>query len=305
MILIKKFIYIGKALAVIILLLSARQSESQTAALRGGSVTLAGSTSGTVTLTAPSNLAANYSLTFPTAQSVGTQYLYDSLGILKWGTPPAGTGGVNYNNNTTQLTSQNSSYLFDVEYAPNSIGPLPGAILVSEIRDKDNTPSVASGLDVTTSNTNAAASGVTLTGIIVTVSNAGSGTQIGIKADATGNTADHNYAMFFTGGNVGIGTATPLEALEVNGNILISGTNGLKITEGTNARMGTATLVAGTKLVATTEVTANSRIFLTTNTPGGGIGALYVSARIAGTSFTITSTSATETSTVAWLIVEP
>ena len=111
--------------------------------------------------------------------------------------------------------------------------------------------------------------------------------------------------MFFTGGNVGIGTATPSEALEVSGNIRISGKNGLKITEGTNATMGTAVLVAGTKVVNTTKVTANSRIFLTTNTPGGGIGALYVSARVAGTSFTIKSSSATETSTVAWVIIEP
>ena len=266
---------------------------------------LFGSTSGSVTLAAPSTMPANYSLTLPSAQSSGTQYLYDSAGIMKWGVPSGGTGGINYNNNTAQLTSQNSSYLFDVEYAPGATGPLPGAVLVAEIHDVNNSPSYASGLDVTTSNTNASASGVTLTGVVVNVSNAGSGTQTGIKVDATGNTADNNYAMFFTGGNVGIGTATPSEALEVNGNIRISGKNGLKITEGSNATMGTAVLVAGTKVVATSKVTASSRIFLTANTPGGTVGALYVSARTAGTSFTIKSSSGTETSTVAWVIVEP
>jgi hypothetical protein len=80
---------------------------------------------------------------------------------------------------------------------------------------------------------------------------------------------------------------------------------GVNIREGTNARMGLATLAAGTVVVATTKVTANSRIFLTAQTSGAAPGALRVSARTAGTSFTITSTSGTDTSTVAWLIMEP
>lgn len=80
---------------------------------------------------------------------------------------------------------------------------------------------------------------------------------------------------------------------------------GLKVKEGSNAKMGTSTLVAGTVTVATTAVTATSRVFLTVQTAGGTQGHLRVSARTAGTSFTITSTSASETSTVAWLLVEP
>lgn len=71
------------------------------------------------------------------------------------------------------------------------------------------------------------------------------------------------------------------------------------------ALSGTATLVAGTVTVATTAVTASSRIFLTTNTPGGTPGWLQVSARTAGTSFTILSSSGTDTSVVAWQIIEP
>lgn len=80
---------------------------------------------------------------------------------------------------------------------------------------------------------------------------------------------------------------------------------GLSIAEGANARMGTATLVAGTVTVANTSVTATTRIFLTSNTDGGTVGFLRVSARTAGTNFTITSSSGTDTSTVAWLLVEP
>lgn len=80
---------------------------------------------------------------------------------------------------------------------------------------------------------------------------------------------------------------------------------GLNVIEGTNARQGTATLVAGTVTVPCTAVTANSRIFLTAQNTGGTPGALRVSARVAGTSFTITSTSGTDTSLVAYEIFEP
>jgi len=80
---------------------------------------------------------------------------------------------------------------------------------------------------------------------------------------------------------------------------------GLQVKEGTNAKQGAATLVAGTKTVANTSVTANSRIFLTNNASSGTPGFLYISARVAGTSFTITSSSNTDTSTIAYEIFEP
>jgi hypothetical protein len=83
--------------------------------------------------------------------------------------------------------------------------------------------------------------------------------------------------------------------------------NGMYIAEGANATMGVATLVAGSKVVSTTKVTANSRIFtsiqsLGTVTVPKGIG---VTARTAGTSFTLTSSDNTDTSVLAWMIVEP
>lgn len=80
---------------------------------------------------------------------------------------------------------------------------------------------------------------------------------------------------------------------------------GLKIKEGSNATMGVATLVAGSVVVSTTAVTATSRIQLTSQVDGGTPGFLRVSTRTAGTSFTITSSSGSDTSTVAWFIVEP
>lgn len=79
----------------------------------------------------------------------------------------------------------------------------------------------------------------------------------------------------------------------------------VRLKEGSNATMGAAVLVGGTVTVSTTAVTANSRIQLTSNVDGGTPGWLRVSARVNGTSFTITSSSGTDTSTVAWLILEP
>lgn len=79
---------------------------------------------------------------------------------------------------------------------------------------------------------------------------------------------------------------------------------GLRIKEGSNARMGVATLVGGTIAVANTSVTANSRIFVSRMALGGTAGDLSV-AVVAATSFTITSSSATDTSVVAWFIMEP
>lgn len=80
---------------------------------------------------------------------------------------------------------------------------------------------------------------------------------------------------------------------------------GLKVKEGANAKQGTAVLVAGTVTVADTAVTASSRIFLTSQADGGTPGFVRVSARTAGTSFTITSSNVADTSTIAYEIFEP
>lgn len=78
----------------------------------------------------------------------------------------------------------------------------------------------------------------------------------------------------------------------------------LKIEDGTNKSMGAATLVAGTVTVSNTRVKADSRIILTGQNSSGTHGELTVSARVVGTSFTITSSNAADTRDVAWLILE-
>lgn len=97
--------------------------------------------------------------------------------------------------------------------------------------------------------------------------------------------------------------------LTLTGGNVIAGTagKGFQVKEGSNAKMGTATLVAGTKVVSNTSVTANSRVFLTVQSLGTVTApkAIAVTARTAGTSFTITSADATDTSVVAWTLLEP
>jgi hypothetical protein len=80
--------------------------------------------------------------------------------------------------------------------------------------------------------------------------------------------------------------------------------SGLRVGEGSNAKQGTATLSSGTVVVSNTAVTANSRIFLTAQDTNS-TGALRVSARSAGTSFTITSSNAGDSGVVAYEIFEP
>jgi hypothetical protein len=85
---------------------------------------------------------------------------------------------------------------------------------------------------------------------------------------------------------------------------IVTAGRGVKVAEGSNAKQGTTALVGGSAVVANTSVTATSRIFLTSQADGGTPGWLRVSARTAGTSFTITSSSGTDTSTVAYEIFE-
>jgi hypothetical protein len=74
------------------------------------------------------------------------------------------------------------------------------------------------------------------------------------------------------------------------------------VIEGSNGHQGLSTLVAGTVTVANASVNINSRIQVTSQTDGGTPGWLRVSSINPGVGFTITSSSATDTSTVAWYI---
>jgi len=118
-------------------------------------------------------------------------------------------------------------------------------------------------------------------------------------------------------GTIGFGHGTTLDTVLYRGGADLLMTDddfaintagkGIKVKEGSNARLGTATLVAGTVTVANTSVTANSRILLTVQSLGTVTApkSIAVTARVAATSFTITSSDATDTSVVAYHIIEP
>lgn len=93
-------------------------------------------------------------------------------------------------------------------------------------------------------------------------------------------------------------------AVFVGSNIDISTAgSGLRVAEGSNAKQGVATLSSGTVVVSNTSVTATSRIFLTAQ-DNNSTGALRISARTAGTSFTITSSNGSDSGVVAYEIFE-
>ncbi len=89
------------------------------------------------------------------------------------------------------------------------------------------------------------------------------------------------------------------------GNLIIARAGkGIQIKEGSNARMGITTLVAGVATVSNTSVTANTRVIWARQVTAGTPGNIGITLS-AGANFAFTNSSATETSTVAWVLVEP
>ncbi|MEW2570507.1 glycosyl hydrolase family 28-related protein [Streptomyces sp. NPDC047070] len=120
-------------------------------------------------------------------------------------------------------------------------------------------------------------------------------------ADVAGNLNVGGYLAAASGQSNGVWNlwAGAINALNIG-----SAGGGIAIKEGANARMGVATLVGGTVTVANTSVTATTRIAVFRQAAGGTLGHLSAT-RTAATSITITSSSATETSVVAWVLYEP
>lgn len=118
-------------------------------------------------------------------------------------------------------------------------------------------------------------------------------------------------------GKVGIGTNTPGEKLEVNGNVKVSSGDisvatagrGLSVKEGTNAKIGVTGAFPGgstnTVTVSTTAVTSNSIIFISAVSGATTIDPkIWVSTITSGTSFVISSGDNSFNGTVGWMIVE-
>lgn len=115
--------------------------------------------------------------------------------------------------------------------------------------------------------------------------------------------------MGTTAGNVLIGSTTDASTgkLQVTGDLALTTVgNKIKIATGVGASVGvSANMIAGTITVSTTAVTTSSVILVTHNTPGGIVGILSVpqASIVNNFSFVINSSSATDTSTVNWFII--
>ena len=117
---------------------------------------------------------------------------------------------------------------------------------------------------------------------------------------ATG-VAGRGLMIFRTTGNVGVGYTTDNGyKLDISGQ---TRTTKLNTLTGSTGSSGIVVLTGGTATVPNTLVTNNSIIMLTTQVVGGTIGYQYISSKTAGSSFTITSTSNTDISTIAYLII--
>lgn len=125
---------------------------------------------------------------------------------------------------------------------------------------------------------------------------------------ATSN--DHAFTVSdSTGTNVLIDANTNTSTLTLNtstintNNLLL--TNKLSISTGSNKTVGTATLVAGSITVNNTSVTSSSLIFVSRTTSAGTIGHLScpIASIVNNTSFVINSSSATDTSTINYWII--
>ena len=68
--------------------------------------------------------------------------------------------------------------------------------------------------------------------------------------------------------------------------------------------VGKATLSSGTVTVSTTHVSTDSMVFLTVAPTGTSVGKLRVSAVVADTSFTITSSDSGDDCEVWWFIID-
>ena len=94
--------------------------------------------------------------------------------------------------------------------------------------------------------------------------------------------------------------------IDIGSNLsLITAGKGLSIKAGAvTDTMGSAVLVAGAVTIPDTNIAAGDKIFLSRSTTGGTEGTLSYTI-IAATSFTITSSSGSDTSTIEYLIIKP
>jgi hypothetical protein len=287
---------------------SATAAITFAASPRAGSTVLAAvaNTSGTPVLTDNGAAPTVFTVDVSNRNATYNIHIFRASGI----TLPAAGGAYQIN-----VTSGGSTFAAG---AVSYVAPF-GALLGSDLQNVTGTAphGTAKGMLVFAafSDSNPASHTVALAGPVFTpqfTSPAG-GSNLGAfgAADFLGYSAPAAQACTWTLGASSsweAAVAGYLPAQVIGANAETSGTltadGGVRVKEGPNAKQGTATLSSGAVVVSNTSVTATSRIFLTAQ-DNSTTGALRVSARTAGTSFTITSSSGTDSGAVAFQIFEP
>lgn len=290
---------IGSATSQINTMLLGRGGASQTAANAVTIMTMRAS--GTDT-----NLSAG-TLTLAGSQSTGNQ----AGGAVIISTAPAGASGTTLNAHVERMrvtaagdvgigTSTPNAKL-EVQNTTATTNAVTNVLRVDS--QSSGTPAVGIGVGIQMSAETAAGNtevGVVLEAVTTDVTAASEDFDLVVKNMTNGAAATEKVRVASTG------TVTV-----ANGDLVLNTAgNGINIKEGANARMGITDVFPtgnpNTVTVSTTEVTANSRIFLTAQTnPAGNPVELYISARNAGTDFSITAHSNSFDGAVAWLIMEP
>ena len=252
-----------------------------------------------------SSMAPGTSYTFGgNAQSVT---LGGSSGLVTLSTTNTASGAISLSHNT-QTATATISIGAGVAYTMTS-GTKQMAVLQASFAPTSGTATFATLANILTVNQTGGANGITrgfydnptLTAIadyrsFETAVNSSSAKGFYQTGSSTTNT--------FVGATGFGATTAPTDKVEITGNLaLLTAGNKIKIATGSNASVGTATLVGGTVTVNTTAVTASSKIFLTYDLFGGIPGSLEVGTITAGTSFVINSSSTLDTSDVNWWII--
>lgn len=285
--------------------LKAGTGGAGTAGGTGGTATLNGGTAGVGSASAgnggPANVSGGSSGSF--AGSAGGAASLVGAGGTSTGSGGAGgnvtiTGGAAGGDNTVNRAGGNVTTTAGTSKGDSAGGAISitcgaGGLGTAATGAVGGALTLAAGAGGANATTSAAGGAININaGVGGSTGTPGAGGEIIFKTAATTSLTEifrlkNNGDAVHTTGNVNIATV---------GKTVV-------IKSGANSKIGQATLVAGTVTVSNTSITANSRIFLTVSTAGGTQGFLRT-AKSVNTSFTITSTSATETSVVDWLIIE-
>jgi hypothetical protein len=240
---------------------------------------------------ATNNTYPHISVTGGAVTVLGTQFGFDGFGSNPdWAIKPVGSVTVLEYGNRVLAGSTVQGYISDPTKATNNLGGNLNIPNGSQV----NVGSSGSSASLAVQRTN------TTDAILSGRSGTDTASRFFTEAGGTLHWGDGTNTPDTL---LGRGAANRLDLTTADLRIATAG-RGLMVAEGTNAKMGNVTLVGGTVTVSTTVVTANSRIFLSRATPGGTPGFLSYT-KTAGTSFTINSSSSSDTSSVDWMIVEP